>query len=544
MAFGLATVRSLADGALSVVRDPSLPRKDVIEEMDARTMVLFAVVLLCATAPLELSQVAFACIGALAYMLVQAVQVSPLKAAVITAKGKLGKYRLELGSGVDADACKVVPLSTGKRADLAYKSQHMTHAVGKQCYRQPSSHPITAPVFASSGFDGEVEELLGRVLLTAECDKVVQRLANIVKQVLRRSIPEIEVVGFACGELVRGTAFGVAVPEVDIVVSASPDVLASRLQSRLNLRSTGAQQLDARKLQKSAIRACTDRLVSSGNFKFRRSAFRGQEPKVTLLAPASLGIHTEAIPIDFSVNSSTPLYNAALFTECGQLEPRAKELITLIKRWAKDRGVCHAAKGHLSPYAWTLLAIYYLQVGVAEEGPLLPPLAGFEVSSRLAAGLSHPGPLGQPSDAPSRGAPAPRTAPSPGRSRSSVATLFRGFLHFYRHEFDWRDEVASVRLGQRGPPDLALPLHIVLHEDGITEVGLTIENPFDPRQNLGECTTAASLKRLREELARAEALCSGGRSLADLLQPWAPPERDGEEAPSGPSQRVAVRPKA
>ena len=28
----------------------------------------------------------------------------------------------------------------------------------------------------------------------------------------------------------------------------------------------------------------------------------------------------------------------------------------------QDRGISHAAKGHLSPYCWMLLAIYYLQV--------------------------------------------------------------------------------------------------------------------------------------------------------------------------------------
>ena len=43
------------------------------------------------------------------------------------------------------------------------------------------------------------------------------------------------------------------------------------------------------------------------------------------------------------------------------LNPLAEELILVIRRWAKDRGISHAAKGHLSPYAWMLLAVYYLQ---------------------------------------------------------------------------------------------------------------------------------------------------------------------------------------
>merc|ERR1719149_251717 len=132
-------------------------------------------------------------------------------------------------------------------------------------------------------------------------------------------------------------------------------------------RQGSASPIDEKKLQKSAIRACTDRLVSAGGFKFRRSAFRGEEPKVTLLVPASFGVSDESIPIDFTVNSTTPFYNMALLTECGKKEARARALILLVKRWAKDRGVCHAAKGHLSPYPWSLLVIYFLQAGEASE---------------------------------------------------------------------------------------------------------------------------------------------------------------------------------
>jgi len=350
------------------------------------------------------------------------------------------------------------------------------------------------------------------------------------------------VLGFASGDLVRGTAFGVAVPEVDVIVSVRPSVLAARLQGRLAPRSGAlAAQLDVRKLQKSAIRACTDRLVSGGGFKFRRSAFRGPEPKVTLLAPAALGIYSEAIPIDFSVNSTTPLYNAALFTECGQIEARARSLILLVKRWAKDRGVCHAAKGHLSPYSWTLLTIFFLQVGVPDEGPLLPALEGFRLSSGLAGqpamlggssvvgdgGDTETNPMAGPGSSPAASTdgneePRPESVAGP---QKSVGELFKDFAHFYGSTFDWRNEAISVRLGRRGPPHLGLPLHIVLRDDAATEVGPSIEDPFDQRRNLGECTTAASLTRLHEELTRAAELCERGAPLAKLLEPWVPPER-------------------
>merc|ERR1719183_2327487 len=161
-------------------------------------------------------------------------------------------------------------------------------------------------------------------------------------------------------------------------------MLAESLQNRLARPLPYAARLDAHKLQKSALRACTDDLVVEGGFKFRRSAFKGFEPKVTLIAPVSMGIHTAPIPISFSVNTVTPFYSAALLTECGHIDVRAKELILLVRRWAKDRGICHAAKGHLSPYVWTLLAVYFLQV--RDAGNILPSLAGFKLSSGLLKG--------------------------------------------------------------------------------------------------------------------------------------------------------------
>lgn len=477
-------------------------------------MALLALVLLCVTAPLELSQIAFALVGAIAYALIHATQLStPRRPAAAAPFSKT------------VTQCGTFALPQ-QRITAALKSQAQKAHSDVRNFSMQSSQPVVPPTFTAAGWDAEVDELLSQISPTQEGDKVVQQLALIIKRTLRKTIPEVEVVGFASGDLVRGTAFGVAVPEVDIVVSASPSILAQRLQGRLAAKGTAPLQLDMRRLQKSAIRACTDRLVSGGGFKFRRSAFRGQEPKVTLLAPASLGIYAEAIPIDFSVNSTTPLYNAALLTECGQMEARAKSLILLVRRWAKDRGVCHAAKGHLSPYAWTLLTIFFLQAGLPDgEGPLLPPLEGFRRSSGLAGQQPTSSGSGAGGAAQSAWKPAV-AATAGGPPPAKVGTLFKAFARFYGGIFDWRNEAVSVRLGRRAPPDLDLPLHIV-EQGSETEVGPSLEDPFDRRRNLGECMTAQSLARLREELARAAELCQRDRPLAELLEPWVPPERGG-----------------
>jgi len=385
--------------------------------------------------------------------------------------------------------------------------------------RQISKVPVFAPSFNAQVFTKQVDELLAQMTPSAEADQLVAGIAAHAEQAIKSIFPEGEVVGFATGDVVRGTAFGVAVPEVDIIASARPDILLEHLRERLWKGGMPKCKLDARKIQKSAIRHWTDLLVTPEvGFKFRRSAFRSQDPKVTLIAPSKFGVSGRAIPIDFSVNYVTPLHNMALITECKQIEPRAKELILLVKRWAKDRGVCHASKGHLAPYAWTLLAVYFLQVGVP-GGPLLPPLQGFKRASGLAmrSGAVKVAALGNNNE---------WKAPTEGPAATmSVGELFQAFCAFYATEVDWRKEAVSVRLGTRSAPNLNLPLHIVVHSDQSTDVGPSIEDPFDMTRNIGTSITSLGMSRLHEELSRSLHSFQNGCSLSELLEPWAPPER-------------------
>mmetsp|Transcript_10924 Transcript_10924/g.20546 ORF Transcript_10924/g.20546 Transcript_10924/m.20546 type:complete len:589 (+) Transcript_10924:148-1914(+) len=405
---------------------------------------------------------------------------------------------------------------------------------------QATAVPIVPPTFRSTGWSAEVDELIAQISNTASGDQAVDQLAQLVQQIIRPILPQVEVVGFASGNFERGKAFGVAVPEVDIIASINPAQLPSQLQSR-GPKSRGvvgrddALHSDPKKLQKWAIRACTDRLVAAGNFKFRRSAFRGQEPKVTLLACADM--FSEAIPIDFSVNTATPFYSAALLTECGQIESRAKALILLAKRWAKDRGICHAPKGHLTPYAWSLLAIYFLQVRAGSEGSLLPPLQKFAASSCL---MTRKGSISKPAlksaspakdiEVPCADVPAASTAESTDE-KMSVGSLFKEFVRFYHSEFNWREEAVSVRLGSRAAPDVTLPFHIIVKDDGCSsEVGPSVEDPFEVSRNLAAHMTADSLCRLHAEFARADALCAREASLTELLELWCPPALEAKDA--------------
>jgi len=492
----------------SLLKLRSSGMKFLTKPKDATDLGLLVAAAACAIIPFDISQLVLAIAGALACLLLQFMQskhtnqksvkkTSSPKVVQGTAR-YVPKHRQNNGADMTKPSTPSKPM--------------VVRATPQPDVRKPSNVPILPPTFTATDWDQQIAELLVQISPTVDDDKIVGRLAGRIKQAIQASIPEVEVVGFASGSLARNKAFGVAVPEVDIVANIDPAVLMKRVSSPavLQRRMGHASSVDVHKLRKSAIRVCTESLVSSGGFKFRRSAFRGEEPKVTLLAPASFGLSNDAIPIDFSVNASSPLHNAALLTECGQMEPRARALILIVKRWAKDRGICHAAKGHLSPYVWGILSIFFLQVGQGDQ-PFLPKLAEFKMASGL---MKKP-----------QSTSTPRTWTAATNSDKTVGTLFKEFIHFYNKQFNWQTEAVSIRAGSRQKPAVGLPLHIIVHENGTsTEVGPSIEDPFDDSKNLGTATHSASLQRLREELARADELNTQSASLETLLEPWAPPE--------------------
>jgi len=483
---------------------------------------ILAIVL--AAGGLDLSQVIFSFLGACVYALIRTLQSEPDIAKQIEAKEGRSKKR---GGRANASSRECEPHELDERSlkkqqeriacasMQSQKPQKQLPSGGpgrasNDSIRQTSVRPISAPTFAAVGFDNEVEELVDRLLPTPEGDAALQGIVATIKSTVLRVLPEADVTGFACSDPQRGGAFGVAVPEVDVVISVKPNILAERMKCRAN---------DDWKVNKIALRAITTQLVSCGGFKFRRSAFRFHEPKVTLVSPHAHGDLQDTIAMDVSVNSISPLWHAAILTECGHVEPRARALILLVRRWAKDRAVCHVAKGHLSPPAWSLLAIYFLQVGVTGEGALLPPLDGFEMASQIVCADSlH-----------SASSPVQWSPPRADGPKKSVAELFCDFFVFYHSVFDWRGEAVSIRTAKRASPGLCLPLHVVVKENGETDVGPSIEDPFDVARNLGTTITSSSLTRLNQEIARAAAMCSSGKSLSDLLVPWAPPESLGTE---------------
>jgi len=67
------------------------------------------------------------------------------------------------------------------------------------------------------------------------------------------------------------------------------------------------------------------------------------------------------IPVDISINNSLAVHNTELLRRYSSMDSRVKPFIISIKYWARNRGISDAAMGTFSSYAWTLIAINYLQ---------------------------------------------------------------------------------------------------------------------------------------------------------------------------------------
>ena len=87
---------------------------------------------------------------------------------------------------------------------------------------------------------------------------------------------------------------------------------------------------------------------------------------VTLIAHAKVPIvkfvdQRSKIPIDISINNSLAIYNTKLLKAYSDCDSRVRPFVLAIKHWALHRGICNAAYGTFSSYAWTLIALQSLQ---------------------------------------------------------------------------------------------------------------------------------------------------------------------------------------
>ncbi|CAJ1344446.1 unnamed protein product, partial [Effrenium voratum] len=179
-----------------------------------------------------------------------------------------------------------------------------------------------------------------------------------------------------------------------------------------------------------------------------------------------LKLQLNGLDCDLSCGNLLPLLNTQLLRLYAELMPQMAVLCILVKRWAKTQGIGSVMTGGLSSYAWTLMVVYYLQVTHSLDS--LHQLCEEEAS-----------------------------------------------LLFYAEDFDWQNELVSVRRGCFSVREESM----VTWRDGL----INIEDPVEITRNLNFALSDHTPHQLPDAFwAAGERLDRGGlEALLELPVPAA-----------------------
>ncbi|XP_030061318.1 terminal uridylyltransferase 4 isoform X2 [Microcaecilia unicolor] len=171
---------------------------------------------------------------------------------------------------------------------------------------------------------------------------------------------------------------------------------------------------------------------------------------------------------DISLYNTLAQHNTRMLATYAAIDPRVKYLGYTMKVFAKRCDIGDASRGSLSSYAYILMVLYFLQ---QRKPPVIPVLQeifdGKQIPVRMVDGwnaffFDNVEEL-------------KKRLPLLGRNVESVGELWLGLLRFYTEEFDFKENVISIRQKKL----------LTTFEKQWTSKCIAIEDPFDLNHNLG-----------------------------------------------------------
>ncbi len=210
---------------------------------------------------------------------------------------------------------------------------------------------------------------------------------------------------------------------------------------------------------------------------------------------------THQLACDICIGSVHVLLNTALLKWYAQMDPRVRPLFFAVKYWATQRNLNDSVNGTLSSYGWALLLIFYLQSPQTQA--LLPPMGSIfpliQQETNLENVLSRLNSISYED----------RSATFGSVASESVGALLHGFFQYYATEFNYKEQVVSVRTG-----------HVLLKETTWTRSvrwRLSIEDPFEVAHDVGRVFFSLQGQMLlQQEFKRAYELIQHGARLVDV----------------------------
>ncbi|CAB3407068.1 unnamed protein product [Caenorhabditis bovis] len=147
------------------------------------------------------------------------------------------------------------------------------------------------------------------------------------------------------------------------------------------------------------------------------------------------------ITVDLNANNSVAIKNTHLLCYYSSYDWRVRPLVSVVKEWAKRKGINDANKSSFTSYSLVLMVIHYLQCGTTPAVlPNLQKLYPHRFSNKLdvrslniTTSLENPTSEFQPE----------------GEDTATLGQLLIGFLNYYANKFDYDRDAISIRQGQK-----------------------------------------------------------------------------------------------
>ena len=240
---------------------------------------------------------------------------------------------------------------------------------------------------------------------------------------------------------------------------------------------------------------------------------------VTLIAHAKVPIvkfvdQRSKIPVDISINNSLAIYNTKLLKAYSDCDSRVRPFILAIKHWALHRGICNAAYGTFSSYAWTLIALQSLQTS---SPPVVPNIQqGSKRSLKVIEGTEYDITM---SDEPRK--------LLQEKNSQSVGELVLNFFDSFALNWPWDENVLSIRSGKniaridkKWKQQKPFILDAATDEKSVRlgNHSLPVEDPFDTMHDLSRVLRPDGAMDIREEFLRAFKILSEGGDWKKLTE--------------------------
>ncbi|KAK6032962.1 PAP/25A associated domain protein [Ostertagia ostertagi] len=146
------------------------------------------------------------------------------------------------------------------------------------------------------------------------------------------------------------------------------------------------------------------------------------------------------ITVDLNANNSVAIKNTHLLCYYSSFDWRVRPLVSVVKEWAKRKGINDANRSSFTSYSLVLMVIHYLQCGT--EPGVLPSLQQM-----------FPRRFANKCDVRTLNVTLPLEPPTASEwqyaDKSTLGELLIGFLDYYANKFDYDRDAISVRLGKR-----------------------------------------------------------------------------------------------